>query len=339
MPFAAPAYDPSVPVADLLVLGFLAGVLCLSGVTKVDAREETQDALVSLRVPVWVSRRLVAAALPWAEIVLAGGLLVAPAPLLVAVAGATTALMTAYTLLIARALRFAEPVTCSCFGRLGRHRVDRLTLVRNLLLTALAVGAVVVAARGGSVPAAVASMDAGDWWTVIVAGIVIAAAVLVAAGGREQPEAYGGDELDYLRAPIPFARLDRPDGRSETLRELASTRARLLVLLNPTCGSCLRVARRVDDWAERLAPSVDVLTVYSTRLAPDQHLEHARDRVALDPDANVRTVFAISASPAAVLLGADGLLAGGPVIGKDAIVQLVDDVLGELETADRHADS
>lgn len=319
------------PAADLLVLAFLAGVLTFSAATKLRARRETEDAFVSLRIPAWVPRRKAAAALPWVELVLAAGLVAAPSEGLVAVAAGVTVLLAAYTAVIARALTFDEPVTCACFGRLGGHRVDRLTLIRNVLLTGLGVWAVIVALDGGSLPGAADALDAAGWGSVAAAAAVAATAALIAAGSRGPTGPYGERELDYLRTPIPFARLDFPDGRTETLRDLASQRARLLVLLSPNCGSCRRVAEHVDDWADRLAPTVDLVTVYPTGLDPALAIGHADALIAFDPEGNVRAVFGIPGTPAAVLLGADGLLAGGPVGGRDAIVRLVEDVLAELE--------
>lgn len=325
------------PVADLLVLTCLGAVLASSCVAKLRAREETQDAFVSLRIPAWIPSRPAALALPWLELVLALGLVVAPGTLLVAVASAATVLLTAYTLIIARALTFDEPVTCACFGRLGGHRVDRLTLARNVLLTGLGVWSIVIAIDGRSVPSAVDALDSAGWQAFAAAGVVAATVALIAAGDRGTTGPYGEGELDYLRAPIPFARLDFADGRSETLRDLASTGARLLVFLSTGCGSCTRVAERIDEWSTSLAPAVGVLTVYTS--GTEMFLEHDHDLVAFDPDGNVRAVFNIPGTPAAVLLGADGLLAGGPLGGKGNITRLVEDVLAELGAAHSEPDS
>ena len=322
------------PVADLLVLTCLSGVLALSGIAKLRAPEETQDAFVSLRVPTWIPTRPAAAALPWLELALALGLVGAPAGLLVLVASVTTMLLAAYTLLITRALGFAEPVTCACFGRLGGHRVDRLTLARNVLLLALAGWAVTIGAEGRSFLGAVDSADAGEWAAVAAALLVLAATALIAAGGGPTGP-YDEGDLDYLRAPIPFGRLELADGGVETLRGLASTQARLLVFLSPGCGSCVRVAALVDDWTRRAAPALGVQAVYPD--GTEQHLDHDPALVAFDPEDNVRSVFGIEGTPAAVLLGADGLMAGGPVVGKGSIARLVEDVLGELEAAEQRA--
>ena len=43
-------------------------------------------------------------------------------------------------------------------------------------------------------------------------------------------------------------------GRTVSLSELSASKARLLVVLNPGCGPCVRTAEELDDWAARLAP-------------------------------------------------------------------------------------
>ena len=58
--------------------------------------------------------------------------------------------------------------------------------------------------------------------------------------------------------------------------------------------------------------------------------------MAFDPDINLRAVVGIpgtSGIRAVVLLGADGPLAGGPVVTREGIEGLVDHVLAELAAA------
>lgn len=321
----------SAPVAALLVLLSLAGVLLLSGAAKLGDRRATRDALTALRVPALVPAAATAAALPVVELALGVLLLVAPAGWLVPVAVVVLALMLAYTVVIARALGFDEPVTCSCFGSLGRHDVDRTTLARNVLLSVLAAVAVAYALAGGSAPSAAADLDAAGWWSLAAAAATATVAVLVlgpggAATGEGTPE---GEPLDYERQAIPFGALTLRDGSATTLAELASTQARLLVVLSPGCGPCIRTAERLDDWAARLGPAVGVVAVYPDGPSAEAATEHAADLAAWDPEGNVRRVFSVG-TPAAILLGADGFLAGGPVAGEGSVARFVDDVLEAL---------
>jgi uncharacterized membrane protein YphA (DoxX/SURF4 family)/thiol-disulfide isomerase/thioredoxin len=318
-------------VAALIVGLTLAVVLATSGVAKLRDRRATRDAFDALRVPPVVPADAAATALPWVEIALAALLLVSPSPALAPVAAAVLLLMLAYTWIIARALGFDEPVTCSCFGSLGRHDVDSTTLARNLLLTAMAGAALWFAVAGGSVPGAVLELDAGGWLTLLASVATAAVAVLV-TGGASSSSATRDPDLDlvdYERQRIPWASVVLPDGTTASLAELARRQARLVVILNPGCSPCVRTAEKLDAWVEKLAPAVGVLVVYADEDAAASPAGHAPELSAWEPERNVRRVFDV-VTPAAVLLGADGFLAGGPVEGEDEVTELVTDVLMEL---------
>lgn len=320
----------SAPVAALIVVATLAVVLLTSGVAKLRDPRATRDAFDALRVPTAVPSDVSAKALPWVEIVLAVLLLTTPSGWLVPVTAALALLMLAYTWIVARALGFDEPVSCSCFGKLGRHTIDRTTLGRNVLLTALAAAVAWFAIDGGSTPSAVTDLGADGWWALVAAAAAAAVAVLVAGGASDgQAPPGGGELLDYERQPIPYGMLTLPDGQSSTLTELARTKARLVVLLNPGCGPCVRTAVKLDDWAARLTPAVGVLAVYPDRASSLAAGEHAPELATSEPELNVRRMFAMG-TPGAVLLGADGFLAGGPVTGEDAVTEFVEDVLAAL---------
>lgn len=325
----------SAPVAALVVLLTLSAVLLVSGVAKVRDARATRDAFDALRVPGLVPADVAAPTLPWLEIALAVLLLVTPSGWLAPVTLALVLLMLAYTWLVARALGFDEPVSCSCFGSLGRHDIDRTTLGRNMLLTALAAVAAWFALDGGSTPAAFGGLDAGGWWALVASTAAAAVAVLVVGGAYSSVSPTIDDThlLDYERQPVPYGVLTLADGRSVTLTELATTQARLLVVLNPNCGPCDRIAARLDAWTERLDPAVGVLAIYPHAPPADKVLAHSRELVVLEPDLNVRRLFSVG-TPSAVLLGADGYLAGGPVYGEDDVAGFVEDVLLEIAGSD-----
>ncbi len=333
-------------MTNLLVLGSLIGTLALSGATKLRDVTGTQDAFDALRVPAWVPRRAGAFVLPVGELVLALGLILARGRLLVAVTALVLLLMLAYTALIARALGFRVETNCGCFGRLGDPRVGRRTLVRNVVLSALAAWALLLAVRGESVIGALRDADINDWSAVAAATLLSALVFLISSKSAPATPVHAGprtgpaDESDYLRTAIPHGFVEMANGQRVHLRELAATQARLLIWLNTSCEPCLRVGTHVDAWAEHLAPAVDVLAVYSTTPAPDVALHHDRSRLVRDLGNNVRTVFGLPGSPAAVLLGADGMLAGGPVVGETDVLELVEDVLDQLSmSAPEAADS
>jgi thiol-disulfide isomerase/thioredoxin len=320
----------SAPTASLLVLLTLGGVLAVSAAAKVRDPLALEDAMVSLRVPSLVPRRHTRRLVPWLEGALAVLLLASPSAMLVVVAGLVVVMMAAYTCLIGRALTFDEPVDCACFGSLGSHAVSRVTLARNVLLLVLSLAAVWIASTGGSAPEAIADLGAADWWTLAaVVGAVAVAVSIVRTPASEAGARAGEPVLDYERQPIPYGVLTMPNGTSTTLAELASTQARLLVVLNAHCGPCVRTAEKLDGWAERLAPAVGVVAVHPE---PGLDLPHHGVLATVEPERNVRRVFSVGA-PGAVLLGADGLMAGGPVAGAGNVERFVEEILDELEAA------
>lgn len=316
----------SAPTASLLVLLTLSVVLAVSAAAKVRDPLAFEDAFVSLRVPSVVPRRVASRCVPWVEGGLAALLLLSPSGLLVAVAGVAAATMAIYTWLIARALTFDTPVDCACFGALGSHAVNRVTLARNLLLLALSGVAGWIGLSGASAPQAAADLGAGGWWTLAAAVAAVVVAVTVVARPASDAGPAGEPELDYERQPIPYGVLTLPDATSMTLAELASTQARLLVVLNPHCGPCVRTAEKLDAWAEQLEPAVGIVAVHPS---PDLDLPHTQVLTTVEPDGNVRRVFSVG-TPAAMLLGADGLMAGGPVAGARDVERFVEEILEEL---------
>ncbi|MCF6376296.1 hypothetical protein L2K70_01620 [Nocardioides KLBMP 9356] len=328
----------SAPVAALVLMLTLAAVLLTSGAAKLRDARATQDAFVALRVPRVVPVGPSAAALPWVEIVLAVLLLVSPTSVAWLPAAVVLLLMLAYTALIARALRFDEPVSCSCFGSIGSHDVGPRTLGRNILLSVIAAVVLWYDLQGGSAVDAVGELGAAGWWTLLatVAAVAVALLVAVPAGSGSAAHPAGHDvpqdaELaDYERHPIPYGVVHRLDGHPLTLTEAATTQARLVIALNANCGPCVRTGEKVDEWARRLDPAIGVIVVYPDEHAARAQTGHSPDLSTWEPDWNVRRVFAL-APPSAVLLGADGFLAGGPVSGEDEVLELVEAVFAAIE--------
>lgn len=321
---------PSAPFVVPAVL--LAGVLTLSGLAKVRAPQETADAFVALRLPPVLARLGAARLLPYAELLLAAALLLAPGAAYVLATAVACLLFVAYLVLVARAVRFPEPVSCNCFGRLGLGTVSSATVLRNAVLVAVAALAMTEAfAHGRGVTQRAADFSGSEWaWLAMVC---LAALVAVLIGHRPGPAtgtAHGefapDGALDYLRQPIPFGVLARPDGSTVTLRQLAADRARLLVFLNIGCGPCVRVIEILPAFVAA-NPEIGVHPVLHSA-TPAQSIPAWSDHL-LDTDGIVAAMFEVP-SPAAVLLGADGLLAGGPVIGEQDVREFFDDIAAEL---------
>lgn len=321
--------------------------LLISGLAKLGAREGTQDAMRSLRLPLPTMHASVASVLPVTEIVLALAIWIPAPPLQVLLTGLVAALMLTYLVIIARALTFEEQVHCSCFGTLASPTVSRTTLVRNVLLSVLGLLAVVAAASGAITTLLVqAPMGLIGLGLALLIAIALTAATIggsvaetdADAPTAPAPAAADPDEdelLDYERSPIPAAVLQQPDGRLITLTQLTAQRAALLVFVTEGCGPCERVLDHAGEWIGELEQTLQVRFVFSRPL--DQLRERTTDRVeghALhDLQFTARTALGGTSAPSAVLLGADGQLAGGPVNGGSAVIEFVQEIREQLAEA------
>ena len=321
--------------------------LLISGLAKLGAREGTQDAMRSLRLPLPTMHASIASVLPVTEIVLALAIWIPAPPLQVLLTGLVAALMLTYLVIIARALTFEEQVHCSCFGTLASPTVSRTTLVRNVLLSVLGLLAVVAAASGAMTTLLVqAPMGLIGLGIALLIAIALTAATIggsvaetdADAPTAPAPAAADPDEdelLDYERSPIPAAVLQQADGRLITLTQLTAQRAALLVFVTEGCGPCERVLDHAEEWIGELEQTLQVRFVFSRPL--DQLRERTTDRVeghALhDLQFTARTALGGTSAPSAVLLGADGQLAGGPVNGGSAVIEFVQEIREQLAEA------
>ncbi len=321
--------------------------LLVSGLAKLGSRRGTEEAMTSLRLPLRGLHRPLASALPVLEILLALALWVPSVLVQVVVAVVVALLMLAYLVIIARALTWDEQVECSCFGSFASPTVSAATLGRNLVLTLLGLLTVAAAASGAMTQALVRTpLDLTGLGAAVLLSVVLAVLTLggtAPAGAAAAPTSAGADAapegeeemLDYERTPIPGAVLQRPDGGLITLDQLTAQQAALLVFVTEGCGPCERVLDQLPGWIADLSPVIQVTAVFSRPL--DQLRERTEQRVgehALhDLRFIARTALGASGAPSAVLLGADGLLAGGPVRGGSGVIEFVEEIQEQLRIA------
>ena len=315
----------------------LAAVLGVSAWAKARAVASTTSVLGLLRLPNALQQRWVALALPWGEGLLAAAILLAPAgaPQVLA-AALTLVLMASYWVVVARAMTFRPRPSCGCFGDIGDQRITGRTLARNSVLVGLAVTHLAWALDGGSV---LATLTDGVEPVLWVAGAAVASLVTWFVTVRpatttrrlDEPAAEDAgatvddEPLDYVRATIPAALVTDASGRNHTLLELAAERAQLLLVVNCYCGTSVAAVRAWPGYRERL-PQLDVRFVFSgvepSALTDDLDLS----AVWSDHGGVMATTLGLTGSPTAVLLGVDGLLAGGPVTGNDEVDAFVEEI-------------
>ena len=156
----------------------------------------------------------------------------------------------------------------------------------------------------------------------------------------------GGDYDENERAPIPDQTLTKADGSTTTLTELVAHRAAVLLFLEPTCGSCARLLEEMPGW-RAMMPEITIAAV-RVRFAADEVFGHGHgqtDEAAFAPgvepfptspggywtDSGVIAAFGVNGfTPWGVLLGADGLIAGGPEVGYPRVRAFLVEVLTHL---------
>lgn len=324
----------------------LAVVLIISGIAKARDLISVRESFITLQLPPWLTRSPAPGLLPWGEIVLAIALVVLGGWPAVVAAVATLALFGAYLVIIIRATHFDPPVTCGCLGKLGLGVVGPVTVIRNVLLVALSAWVLVDAFQGRSVLSRWWAAEPAAWaWLVVAVAAVLLGALMVYAGQDPTTEEATGQvpvvadagpahELDYERTPIPYLSVADPAGVPVNVRHLAASRARLLVYANPGCGACTPVLEALPDFRERVGQlGVHVVLPYA-EAAENPYLttkilteEWFHDRESLFAG----TLDLVS--PSAVLLGTDGYLAGGPVHGRDDVLEFFDDIVAALTEA------
>ena len=323
------------PSALLLPVLTCAVVLLVSGVAKLRAPETVDAAFVSLEVPKALDTPVVRRLSPWVEVALGAWLVLATGAALVVVATLTLVLFVTYLVLVARAVGRPVPVDCGCFGALGDSRVTRVTVWRNGALVLCALLAVVAGVQGVGLIGAVADGDALPW--IAMTALTAAVAVLVAyrAPTTASAASEAGLSLDadgnYERQETPTAAVLTQDGRLALLSDETARAAHLLVFLNPGCGPCGRIGPHLAEWAEQLAPVV-VRAVVTAQPESVAAMPYLAGHAWYDPYSIARASFGVS-TPAAVLLGTDGMLAGGPVQGEDDIHSFVAEIAEHLREA------
>lgn len=313
----------------------LAGVLIAGALAKF-RRPDDLAGWAELGVPASLRREWLRRLHPWAEIVLGGTIAVLGGAIGIVSGVIAVALMIGYTWLVVRARRNAVPATCACFGR--RRAVTRVTVARNLWLTVLALATLATSwttpLLGGPIAAGLAA-PGSLLALALAAGTTML--VLWPDAEREDSSATGvvgpENDLDYVRVRTPSVPVTLADGSIANLRSLASRRPQLIVSVSPTCASCQPVVDKVPLWRSQL-PEVDIRFLLATQPIDSPLIELQEPQSLHDPDGYARQSLDATSTPAAVLLGADGLLAGGPVMGSESIDEFVSDILEVLHAGE-----
>jgi hypothetical protein len=310
----------------------LAAVLVSSGVAKLRAPDSLAG-WQELGVPAVLRREWLRRIHPWAELILGGAVALLGGWLGLLAALVAVALMVAYTAMVARLVARRESTSCACFG--ARKRVTRVTVVRNVWLTLLAIATAAVIWTtplfGGALAAGVPQFA---WLVALAIAAVTTALVLWPEGtaaptDTTPPSTAADDDLDYIRTRTPAVPVTQADGTVVNLRTLAARKPILLLAVSSMCGACETVVAKRAEWRE-LLPEVDVRLLLAEPADRSVWTERNEPQSLHDVEDYVAGSIQNWGTPTAVLLGADGMLAAGPVTGDLGVARLVDDIYESL---------
>jgi thiol-disulfide isomerase/thioredoxin/uncharacterized membrane protein YphA (DoxX/SURF4 family) len=304
----------------------LALVLVAAAAGKLADRAGTVAALRGFGVPEAV---LDAGALllPLLEAVAAAALLVTPA----ARGGAigALALLGAFVAAITWAMARGDAPDCHCFGQLHSEPAGPSTLVRNLLLAALAT-LVVIEAPGRSL-GQLSGEDIAVLLLALLATVGAAASVTLWRENRLRrtaPVRRPRPMVDGLPpgTPAPDLELLTLEGETVSLRGLMSgVRPAALVQISPTCGPCRDFLPELTRWQSVLAHGVDVIAVSSGELEDNRAFaaEHGVHAMYVDSREALSAAFRVRPTPSAVLIDEKARIAAAPAAGAAAIEALI----------------
>jgi hypothetical protein len=329
------------PIALPLVL---AAVLIAGAVGKLRSPDDLAG-WAALGVPEALRREWLRRVHPWGELALGLAVALLGGWLGVLASLAALGLMLVYTVIVARAAARDDDASCACFG--APQRVSRVTVVRNAWLVLLAAASTAVVWRtplfGGAVLAGLPQ------WSWVVALAVAAVTTLLilwpsSAASAKATDAVGAtdavaqavaasqtgdDDLDYVRTRTPAVPVTLADGTIENLRKLSARKPILLLAVSSICGACETVVEKRGEY-RALLPEVDVRLLFAEPVGMGLWTEHEEPLSLHDAEDYVGSSIGYVGTPTAVLLGADGLLAGGPVTGDIAVDRFVAEIYESL---------
>jgi peroxiredoxin len=324
----------SVVVSARVLLALVFGV---AGLAKLADRTGSRQALRDFGLPGWLANP-VGVLLPLVELGVAVALLPAVSAWWGAVAA--TALLVVFVVGMGVSLLRGRRPACHCFGQLHSAPVGGATLVRNLVLAAVAAGVVLsgssgvgvgpstVAWVGGLAPGERAVLVGGLLLLGLLAGEAWVLVQLVAQNGRllvkldalearldvgspaavSVPAAAPAPGLP-VGSPAPDFSLPGLYGETLTLGALrAAGQPLLLVFMDPDCGPCNALLPEVGRWQREQAGQFALAVVSRGTVEANRpkSAEHGLSRVLLQQDREVAERYQVSGTPSAVLVPARG---------------------------------
>jgi len=332
----------------LLARLLLAAIFFLSGVAKFVDRKGARKALIDFGLPAAFAQPL-SLLLSLAEIAVA----VALVPVATAWFGAcgAVALLGIFIVAIGITLARGRNPDCHCFGQLHSAPVGRSTLIRNGVLGGIAGWLVFRGPMRDGPPfwrhlAAAGDIERRLW---LVAAVVMCFLFLRALHQRdaEADEPEGDNDPtttpehephDPVLQEILLGGVGWPIGTAApefTLPDIAGQKCSLqslrdqgkticLVFSSPHCDPCRALWPDIGRWAREHDQALNIIVISrggTENLAKQNHFEASR--VLLQREFELSHAYGVTATPAAVLIGTDGLIQSQLAVGREDIQQLI----------------
>jgi uncharacterized membrane protein YphA (DoxX/SURF4 family)/thiol-disulfide isomerase/thioredoxin len=319
---------------DALLLSvrcLLAVVFLVAAVGKLLDLEGSRRALIEFGVPPRAVR-VGGIALPLAELAVAIALVIQPSARL----GAAVAflLLLAFVAGVVRAMSRGQSPDCHCFGQIHSEPAGPATLIRNAVLAAGA-ALVVVAGPGPGLNEGLASLHGAEVALVAVSALAVALAAAVAQlwGDtrrlrRDRDAAIAAGAVPGLPrgTAAPEFELAPVRGVASSLTEVTDrSRPTVLVFVSTSCGPCLEMLPSLARWQDSLSESVTLAAIFAGEREDVERLseEHELSLALAQEEDETFQLYGLRATPSAVLVGSDGVIAGAPAEGVPAIEALI----------------
>ncbi|MEP6923898.1 MAG: MauE/DoxX family redox-associated membrane protein, partial [Pyrinomonadaceae bacterium] len=336
----------------------LAAVFGVAGIAKFADREGSEKAIVNFGLPESLAKPLTVL-LPLAEIVTAILLL----PLATAWFGAiaATALLLAFVAGIIYNMARGNAPDCHCFGQLHSEPIGWSVLIRNLLLTTIAVFTVAAGRidAGASAFAWFGELTTGERIQFVFNLIFVGFFIVIFFGIRNvfktqlmfqrqleileltanENGARREIEREDARRPSPglpigaiaqdFAAMDL-DGRQITLEHLLMLgKPILLFFVSPTCNPCKALLPSIEGWQAEFGTKLTMVLVSSGAVAENrQKYEQVADfaTILLQKEREISRMFRSEWTPSAVLINTDAIIGSVLATGDSEIFGLMDKI-------------
>lgn len=293
----------------------VATVLLCSGALKLGGHREFYKSMLSLGLPSWTTRSYTfARTFPYVELGLGALVLVLPRGWVLLPLAAATLLFAAFLVVVVRAVRSAVPARCNCFGGLGADELGPRTIVRNALLVALALAALVA----HSAPASVATERIGGaaYPLPAVLGAVVAGAMVLYRNRRRSGARHRAISTltVHNRAGdvLPISELQDPPS--------------YVVFFSPGCGACAQAIGEFRWWPHALPDGYDLVPVLCgtpEQFAAFPEFEPLLDHAWYDPQLAFYRAVGGEGTPAGILIDRDHPLGDGAVAGIAPLRELI----------------